>query len=148
MFSWQLRGGVISCQVRTSPLGDLPEFAVLKAQSTPHGPRPEQHSTQLAVDATLNPAKVGRLVYNKSRTGSNKPMPTTPATLAVVRGIPLSWWGGVPLRGISLVVERRAALNYYSKESSFSGNRTHNEPVHRASTHSMKMGSARAVCDK
>ena len=34
------RGGFKSCQVGTSPLGYLPEFAALRAQSTPHGPRP------------------------------------------------------------------------------------------------------------
>ena len=39
-FAWQPRGRVNSCQFRTPPLGYLPEFAALKAHSTPHGPRP------------------------------------------------------------------------------------------------------------
>ena len=34
------RGGVKWCEIGTSPLGYLPEFAAVRAQSTPHGPRP------------------------------------------------------------------------------------------------------------
>ena len=38
--AWQLRGGVISVQVQTSPYGYLPEVTALRAQRTTHGLRP------------------------------------------------------------------------------------------------------------
>ena len=73
-------------------------------------------------------------------------MCTTPATLPVVRGIP-ALVVGRRASHLSLAVERRAALNYCKKGLIFSDNRAHNQLVHRASTHSMKMGNASAVCD-
>ena len=46
---WQQRSGVISCQVRTSPIGYLPDIADSKAPSTPRCARP---SSALALGCT------------------------------------------------------------------------------------------------